>query len=426
MVMIKRIFRIGVRAVLWITLCPVLYILPRKKDLLVVIGRDGSFFTDNTKYFFLGASQGLAGRCKCIYISNRADVVSLINQSGPMALHYPSFRAVATMLRAGSFVVDVGEWGTRMRRFLLIGARSVQLWHGVPLKQIQRPDYRYKGQMATVVGIKSKIMLWLHVFLRHFSGLTLKYDLVVAPSSSYREEVFQWCFFYRYMEVFNYPRNSFGRNLGYIGEYLAWKSVDPAIARLLPSWVEEKRRIILLAPTYRDTRPTRMGLDGNMVSRLDEWCEKHAVEMVFKFHPWERGAQAITGNHLHVCTQDSDIYPVLPRVDMLITDLSSIYFDFLFMDKPIIFFVPDFHEYVRNDRPLFAAQDVDRLMPGPRMDTWDHLLDGIIGQFENDTYGIERNELRNEVFDDGDPMKATQKIIDFMAHKGWIASGWNE
>lgn len=56
-----------------------------------------------------------------------------------------------------------------------------------------------------------------------------------------------------------------------------------------------------------------------------------------------------------------DTNELLSVVDLLITDYSSIFFDFLVTDNPIIFYSPDYEEY-KNDRGFYIKPDV---LPGP-------------------------------------------------------------
>ena len=59
----------------------------------------------------------------------------------------------------------------------------------------------------------------------------------------------------------------------------------------------------------------------------------------------------------------ADVYPALADVDLLVTDYSSIYFDFLLLDRPIVFFANDLDLYLRRERHLlFEYRD---MTPGP-------------------------------------------------------------
>ncbi len=51
----------------------------------------------------------------------------------------------------------------------------------------------------------------------------------------------------------------------------------------------------------------------------------------------------------------SDAYPLLSLCDALLTDYSSIYFDFLLLDRPMIFYPYDFEDYVTKTGSSFTT-----------------------------------------------------------------------
>ena len=68
----------------------------------------------------------------------------------------------------------------------------------------------------------------------------------------------------------------------------------------------------------------------------------------------------------------TDIYPFLLHSDCLITDYSSIYFDYLLLEKPIILFPFDIADYESKSREL--AFDYDEMMIGDRVNSFAELL----------------------------------------------------
>jgi CDP-glycerol glycerophosphotransferase (TagB/SpsB family) len=202
---------------------------------------------------------------------------------------------------------------------------------------------------------------------------------------------------------------------------LAWANVDSAAHERLEEWKATKRKLVLVAPTFRDTRVTPLGLDAECMALLDAFCEQHGFEFIFKFHPYERGASAIYGRHLHVLDPCSDVYPLLPDIDFMVTDYSSIYMDFLLLDRPVLFLVPDLDEYIQRDRQI--QFDFNDMTPGPKAVSWQQLLHELDAEWEHDHYAGERKRLRELAFDDLDARQAVPAIIDFMRNRGWIGRG---
>jgi CDP-glycerol glycerophosphotransferase (TagB/SpsB family) len=110
---------------------------------------------------------------------------------------------------------------------------------------------------------------------------------------------------------------------------------------------------------------------------------------------------------------ESDIYPLLREVDILITDYSSIYFDYLLLDRPVIFYPYDLLSYVADDRNLLF--DYEAMTPGPKAFDFESLLSTLSGilQDEKDEWKADRRRVLDLAFDDHDCF-STQRILDVL------------
>jgi CDP-glycerol glycerophosphotransferase (TagB/SpsB family) len=81
-----------------------------------------------------------------------------------------------------------------------------------------------------------------------------------------------------------------------------------------------------------------------------------------------------TSNRIYIpkYSEVQDIYYTMSKADILITDYSGVYFDFLLLDRPIIFTPFDIHDYINNDRELYY--NYDEVTPGPKARNWTELL----------------------------------------------------
>jgi CDP-glycerol glycerophosphotransferase len=77
-----------------------------------------------------------------------------------------------------------------------------------------------------------------------------------------------------------------------------------------------------------------------------------------------------------------DIYETINRYDCLITDYSSIYFDFLLTNKPIVFSAFDLEVYKKNERQLYF--DFDEVTLNPNCLNWTEVIERVIDLKEND------------------------------------------
>ncbi|AJS60369.1 CDP-glycerol glycerophosphotransferase family protein [Paenibacillus sp. IHBB 10380] len=110
---------------------------------------------------------------------------------------------------------------------------------------------------------------------------------------------------------------------------------------------------------------------------------------------------------------DLDLYEILGAGDILITDYSTIYNDFLFMNKPTIFVNTDIEEY-RKERGLIL-EPYDFWMAGPKVQLQKDLQDELIKCCVNvDYYREERERLLPVFFEssDANSVNRTWKVID--------------
>jgi CDP-glycerol glycerophosphotransferase (TagB/SpsB family) len=400
----------------WLIVWPIARLTPRRRDRIIVIGRDEGKFVDNAKYFYLQATRSGHPDACIVFLTEREDVVSLLKQHSLKAVIHPSVQSTFLLLTTRVAVVDSTEWYLRWRRFLLAGARVVQLWHGVGYKRIEID--KWSNEAAGRGWMSKPPIAILRSLRRWLTGRLVTYSVVNTTSVFYRDNVFIPAFKSRYFTIFGYPRNAFG---GVEGGNLPGNelNVDTTLLQRLPAWRAEQRRIVLVTPTYRDSRATPLGLDDDTIKQLDSYAAKHRIEFVFKFHPMERGASSIHGEHLHLCMPESDLYPLMPHSNALVTDYSSIYMDYLLLGKPVLFLVPDLDAYIRLDRQL--QFDFDAMTPGAKVKTWPELLERLEREWAEDEFASARARLAQTAFDGLPQEDAVPRLLDFMRSHGWLA-----
>jgi CDP-glycerol glycerophosphotransferase len=133
--------------------------------------------------------------------------------------------------------------------------------------------------------------------------------------------------------------------------------------------------------------------------RIDDWLVEHGAQAVLKVH--HRDSNRFSGDYraIRVLRQGEleqrglTLYPVLSAFDALITDMSSVWVDYLLLDKPILFAFPDVDDY-RDGRGL-NLEPFEHWVPGPFARTTDELLramaDVVAGR---DPLGEERRRAR--------------------------------
>lgn len=390
-----------VRVILW----PYSLVTSRNTRLYVVIGREDGRFLDNAKYFFSWLSSNTSCECKVVFLTENADLVSSLGQIGAAALRYPSFSSLRILLRAGTVVLDSAE-GTRSGRIgLLRGARLVQLWHGVPLKEIELPLHRRR---LASLGPIMRVLVMLHKWV---IGRYPRYDIVISTSQFTTEEAFSRCFKSQRFIAAGYPRNDILTNAAGYAPALVALNTDTATRKRLRKHREDGGKVVLYAPTFRRDRGSSFLDDFTYLAELSALALSCKLIIALKLHPVMRG-QSYASEYPQIINiaPESDIYPLLPEVDVMVTDYSSIFFDFLLLDRRIIFYAPDYENYMHADQSFLL--DYHAMTPGPKVSTFRQLLQVLQDSVtsNDDPWQVERVCLREEIFDYEDGL-ASKRIF---------------
>lgn len=264
-----------------------------------------------------------------------------------------SWRGFRLTLRARVLVLTHGMGDAN--RFATHGAFIVQLWHGIPLKKIQLDS------PATFRGFAPALMR------RLYRRSTSAIDLMPAASEVAAERL----------------RSAFGLPVDRVvvtgdpRDDVVFD--DPREAKeLLSTSIGDigSDRVVLYAPTWRDGEvdpsvPTSAEWDA-IAAHLDTTSQL----LVVRPHPhsvgdYRAGEQVSPRIRMLPASAQNDINPVLPAVDILITDFSSTAFDFALLGRPIVFLAPDAHTYART-RGLY--EPYEKFSGSTHVATWDAVL----------------------------------------------------
>lgn len=379
----------------WVTLYPLTLLVPRKKGLWLFIGREEGKFVDNVKHMYAHVA-GMPG-IKAIFVSEDRPLCRKLRELGASAVEYPGLRGIWLLLRAEILLVDSMNWPDHGRGQLAHGARLLQMWHGIPLKEIELP--MHARRLARIPG-------WRRVVLNIYKRVTLRYpvvDWLVSTSAFMTAHAFDPCFnFARVIET-GYPRNDIllGKPRGPLAERLINLNVDARALGRIESFRAVGGKCLLYAPTFRKHMQSPFENGTLDLEVMQSFLARHNMLLALKLHPLMSGRQDLqaTGNLVWI-EPDSDIYPLLPLFDALITDYSSIYFDFLLLNREIIFFPYDLDSYVADDRKLFF--DYNSVTPGAKCFDQAGLQQAIIDQTSGDgrDFSSPRHALAKLSFDE--------------------------
>lgn len=369
----------------------------RKNSLVLFMGRAQGHFIDNVKYAFLYCSQNIQD-LSCVFLSFHPSETKNLKDNGLPAVSLTDRGAHELMLKTGMVVCDDFGWKKDpIASILLHPAKVIQLWHGIPLKAIGFPEIESQVNMNPAKAEKLK---------SYYSG----YQAVVSTSKYFTRNAFSRCFKSQEYVECGYPRNDILLRPMTKPDMI---NVDQALYTELIRHRKTGGKVVMYMPTFRDTGGDPFSDRALHIPELDEFAQKHNLYFLIKMHPYLTINSVELPARVKIIDAQSDAYPILRQCDILVTDYSSIYFDFLLLDRPIIFYPYDYQEYVTQNRELLF--DYDKMTPGMRVKNEQELMDTLkqILDDEHDDYAEERNSLANLAFEHKDG-KAAKRFGEFI------------
>jgi CDP-glycerol glycerophosphotransferase len=391
-----------------VVVTPLTWLVPRDPKAWVVLGRVDGRFMDNGKYFAAWVAKNAPPDVRITFVTMAPAVVRDLSGRHPRlgVARYPFPKAIWRMLRAGTLVYDAAATAGEGRIGFYTGARRVQLWHGTPLKEIELAQHRRRD------ALRPRPIVWLLQVHRAIVGRFVHHHLVICTSDFLARGVFAQSFKSDAIVGLGYPRNDVILGGDDYDAELIDNGVDVAARETIRAHREKGGKTLLYAPTFRDNgrHPTD---DGSLdIARLSEFAARHNLLVVLKLHPFlaARMSHLSAPNVLQV-SPVSDIYPLLSLFDVLLTDYSSIFFDYLLLNRPIVFYPYDLDSYRKGRALLF---DYDAMTPGPRAFDFDGLL-GVLEQALNgpDTHAAERQRVTDLVHDHRDG-RSMQRLWEWL------------
>ncbi|MCR5430702.1 MAG: CDP-glycerol glycerophosphotransferase family protein [Eubacterium sp.] len=243
----------------------------------------------------------------------------------------------------------------------------VNLWHGTPLKRIgnledgcEQIDYNF--------------------FTRVIASSPM-YQPIMADIFGCSEDD---------VDVLGNPRNDEMFKIN--------KILDTAILR-------GASRLIVWLPTYREYDDNMLVplLNNEELEDLNKFLKMKNWRMIIKLHPLQEASlKDMKYSHIDIYNEkqltdnEMTVYTILRNADALITDYSSVFFDYLMLDRPIGFVTEDFDEYKKKRGFIF--DNPEDFMPGPRLENLDQIKNFLSSvDYGIDTYRDDRHEVNDMV-----------------------------
>lgn len=236
----------------------------------------------------------------------------------------------------------------------------VQTWHGTPLKKLGLDILNV--QMA---GVSTS------VYREEFILEAGKWDYLISPNA-YSTKIFQNAFNYKKDIIESgYPRNDF------LYIHNNEKTIHDLKRKLN---IPRDKRVILYAPTWRDNAYHDKGkykFDSKLdLKRLmEELGDDYIVILRLHYLVAENLDLEIYKEFVYDFSAYNDINSLYLISDLLITDYSSVFFDYANLKRPMLFYIYDIEDYRDNLRGFYF--DFETKAPGPLVRTTEEIIKEI-------------------------------------------------
>lgn len=313
----------------------------------------GKQYSDNPKALYLYIKEKYPDYK--LYWSLNREVIPSFAHEDIQVIKRLSLKWILVMSRAKHWITN-----TRLPLWIPKSNETVylQTWHGTPLKKLGIDIEEVRMPGTTTENYK-----------RNFVNEAKKWDYLVSPNS-YSTNIFKGAFqFSGEIIESGYPRND-ALNKKLISREDLLKSLN------LPL----DKKIILYAPTWRDNQYHAKGeykfnLELDLKALEQELGDNYIVLLRTHYLIADQIDIENYSGFVYDFSTHNDISDLYLVSDILITDYSSVFFDYAVLRRPILFFVYDIKEYRDDIRGFYF--DLEKYAPGPLLENNEQLLSAL-------------------------------------------------
>lgn len=334
----------------------------RRNKRLIVYGGAMDLFVDNAKHMFLYNNINMP-EYRHVWLSNNESVLNKVQSLGLEAVKSHSRQGVFLMWNAGMVIYDyhIDEFSYHN---LSAGAVRFNLWHGVPNKHIGGPVVENPNPYKIESLFRHKYVL------DHKKG-----DYALSPSNSGKmNNIFSSAFYIPLENIIisAYPRCRFLNMSKLEIKMYIEKYEDEQYLDLYNELSNRKDRAFIYMPTFRDANKEYIYSAIPDWVDFDNFLSKFDIKLYIKVHRMTPLPSNLNFSHIKIIDNTIDIYPILSLFDRLITDYSSVMYEFAILEKPIILYTFDMDEYVSKSRYIYK-DFIELTKKVPRAKTYNEL-----------------------------------------------------
>ena len=375
------------------------HVLRPKDNIILFESSNGRNYTGNPRYVYEEImNQGLDEEFKCVWVFMKPKEHTIPGNAIKVKRSY--FKFLYYALVSGAWIFD-----SRHLYYLKKNKKTkyIQTWHGTPLKKLGL-DMDYLN-MSGDQDIEK--------YHETFTKNSADWQYLISQNS-YSSEIFRRAFaFNGEMLEIGYPRN----------DILVNNNNEEYIDKLKAKFnIPKDKKVILYAPTWRDNEYYQKGeykfateMDFDQMHR--ELGDDHVLIVKFHYLVKENIDWSKYGGFVIECDAQWDIQELYLVSDIMITDYSSVMFDYAILRRPMLFFTYDLKFYKDSLRDFYF--DMLEEVPGPLIENTTDLVNEIknlnIEEYE-EKYGEKYDRFQNK-YNEFDKGTASKYIIDLIRNK---------
>ena len=359
--------------------------IPKKNDLIIIGGWFGKRFADNSKYLYL-YNYNMEKPLNMVWITGKKEIYTFLKKRNLPVAYKKSFKAIWIHFRAKYHIVDQSH--RDIIGFLSVRSKRINLWHGVsPKNGISR-------------DMKDTFYAKIEKALNGYFSVGGWGNFQMLSPSQFSNGILSTLSNGRIINFINYeyPRAIYLKNKE---KYNYINYLEDEYCKMLDN-LKKSYKLVFYIPTFRDKQNSSIFGENNE-EKLNEFfndMKKQKVYFVLKMHFANTNLANFQSSNCLVLPSDIDIYPLLKYSDALITDYSSIYTDYLLLNRPVLFNPYDYESFDSNDRGFIL--DYNEYTPGNKYYSLDSLKEGILqlkANNWNDNMEKERMKILNIFYD---------------------------
>ena len=312
-------------------------------------------------------------------------------EHGYEAYTYHSLKGIYYSLRAGVYIFD--NYSKDIDFWLSGGALKINLWHGSGNKKTN-----HDNEFDRIRHPKNQ---WerFKTFPRRLSDEKPGHYTLATSKTMAKIYVSAFATDLSHILISGQPRNDmlFPSEQSHIQNLCTKK--EQALIEQIMLCHEQGMTILSYMPTFRDSE--KLFFDVMDLKVFNDFLGDHHMLLVTKLHTKSKlkaEFEAIHYSNIINADAEIDIYSFQKKIDILITDYSSVYTDFMLLNRPVIAFWYDWNEYSQDTRACYVDQT--EYMPECRAASMTELMDALLLVQREDYCREQRLKSRDRMFDD--------------------------